>query len=111
MTDPDPETRGDDPPRRERHGNAPPAARPYADRNHWLRGLFMALFVVFYNVAEALALLVALFQFLHTLVTGARNERLLDFGAYLSHYIYDVMAYLTYQTEDRPFPFSDLHRG
>ena len=107
MTDPH---RPDPPPEPDAEPAQGPAPKPYADRRHWLRGLFMLLFVVFYNVAEALALLVALFQFLHTLVTGTRNERLLDFGEYLSRYIYDVMAYLTYQSEDRPFPFSDLKR-
>jgi hypothetical protein len=105
QTDPDDPAKGPDEPREET------PSQPYKDRSNWLRGLFMLLFVVFYNVAEALALLVALFQFLHTLVTGKRNERLLDFGEYLSRYIYDVMAYLTYQTEERPFPFSDLNRG
>ena len=75
-------------------------------RRHWLRGLYMLLFFVIYNVVEALVVLVALFQLGHTLITGAPNPRLRDFGAHLSAYVYAIMRYLTYGTEDRPYPFN-----
>lgn len=75
-------------------------------RGHWLRGLYMLLFVVIYNVAEAVAMLLALFQFGHTVITGTTNGRLLTFGRHLSRYIYDILRYLTYASDRRPYPFS-----
>lgn len=73
----------------------------------WTRLLFMLLFAIFYSVAEIVLLAVIIFQFLYTLVTGKTNARALRFGAQLSTYAYQVFMYLTYNTEERPFPFTD----
>lgn len=72
----------------------------------WLRGLFMALFVLIYGVAEILLTAVVLLQFLFVLVTGERNERLTVFGKSLSLFVYQIILYWTYNSEDKPFPFS-----
>jgi hypothetical protein len=73
----------------------------------WLRGLYMLLFAVAYGIAEFLLFVTAVFQFLHLLVTGKTVERLLIFGDNLSRYFYQIVRYLTFNTEGRPFPFSD----
>ena len=49
--------------------------------------------------------MVILLQFLHVLFTGKPNERLKDTGLSLAQYIYQVVEYLTFNTEVRPFPF------
>jgi hypothetical protein len=67
----------------------------------------MLLFAVAYGVAELLLLVTAVFQFLYLLVTGKTVERLLIFGENLSRYFYQIIRYLTFNTEERPFPFSD----
>ena len=71
----------------------------------WLRGLFMLLFAVIYSVAEIVLLAVVVFQFLYTLFTGVNNRNALDFGRSLSMFIYQVFSYLTYNSEQKPFPF------
>ncbi len=76
-------------------------------RSTWLRGFFMLLFAVAYGVAEILLLVTVVFQFLCLLVTGKTVERLLIFGDNLSRYFYQIIRYLTFNTEERPFPFSD----
>jgi hypothetical protein len=73
----------------------------------WLRGFFMLLFAVAYGIAELLLLVTAVFQFLCLLVTGKTVERLVIFGENLGRYFYQVVRYLTFNTEERPFPFSD----
>ncbi len=73
----------------------------------WLRGFFMLLFAVAYGIAELLLLVTAVFQFLYLLVTGKTVERLLIFGENLGRYFYQIIRYLTFNTEERPFPFSD----
>ncbi len=76
-------------------------------RSTWLRGLFMLLFAVAYAIAELLLFVTAVFQFLALLVTGKTVERLLIFGENLSRYFYQIVRYLTFNTEERPFPFRD----
>lgn len=73
----------------------------------WKRLVYMFLFLIFYCVAETVVGVVVLIQVLATLFTGSRNERLLKLGGQLSTYIYQVLRYLTYNSEDRAFPFSD----
>lgn len=81
---------------------------PWLRGETWLRGLFMLLFAVLYTIAEFVVTAVVLLQFLIVLVTGERNERLTGLGERLSLYVYDVLRFLTYNSEQRPFPFSDL---
>lgn len=73
----------------------------------WLRGLYMLLFAIFYSVAEIVILVVVVFQFLLALFTARTNARLVLFGKSLSTYVYQVMLYLTFNSEDKPFPFGE----
>lgn len=76
------------------------------NRQTWMRVLYMLLFVLLYGVAEVVVTAVVLFQLGATLVTGEENERLRNFGRQLATYLYQVVAYLTFAREARPFPFS-----
>lgn len=76
-------------------------------RQTWLRGLYMVLFILAFHVAEFVLGAVVLLQFLFTLFTGNTNLRLLQFGQNLSEYVYQILRFLTFNTEDMPFPFSD----
>ena len=77
------------------------------ESSRWGRLLYMILFAILYKVAEFIMWVVVLFQVIVTLVTGSPNERALKFGMQLSAYVYGLWTYLTYNTEKRPFPFSD----
>jgi hypothetical protein len=81
---------------------------PWLRGETWLRGLMMLLFWVLYGIAELVVGVVVLLQFLIVLFTGERNDRLLGFGERVSLYIYDVLRFVTFNSEQRPFPFSDL---
>ena len=72
----------------------------------WLRGIFMLLFVLIYGLAEMIITAVVILQFLFVLFTGSQNQRLKEFGAGLSVFVYGVMRYWTYNSEERPFPFA-----
>jgi len=50
---------------------------------------------------------VIVLQFLWVLFTADKNPALLSFGAQLSTFVYQIYHYLTFNTEQRPFPFSD----
>jgi len=77
----------------------------------WKRLLFMLLFGVLYSVAEVVLVAVVLFQFLTVLFTGNKNDKLLEFGGEISAYIFQLLRYLTYNSELRPYPFSDWPSG
>jgi hypothetical protein len=77
----------------------------------WLRGLFMLLFVVIYGITEVIITAVVVLQFLFVLFAGSQNQRLQEFGAGLSTFIYRIMRYWTYNSEDKPFPFTPWPGG
>ena len=66
----------------------------------------MLLFVFAYSAAEFVMGIVVLIQLMITLVTGSTNHRLKVFGKQVASYIYDVMLFLTFNTEEMPFPFA-----
>jgi hypothetical protein len=81
------------------------------DTNVWLRLLFMLLFAMIYSAAEVVLAVVVFFQFLCVLFTGNKNAKALLFGSQLSAFAYQVFSYLTYNSEERPFPFADWPSG
>ncbi|MCK5812692.1 MAG: DUF4389 domain-containing protein [Cocleimonas sp.] len=76
------------------------------DSNTWKRILYMLLFVLAYSVAEFVLMTIAIVQVLFKLITGDINDNLQILGKQTALYIYDVMLFLTFNTEEKPFPFS-----
>ena len=74
-------------------------------RSTWLRFVFMLAFVVIANVAAMVATVVVLLGFLWVLFTGEPNEQLRQVGRSLAGYFGDIVRFLTYNTETKPFPF------
>jgi hypothetical protein len=75
-------------------------------KSKWLRGLFMVLFIVIeYFVAWAIVLL-SLFQFVWALFAGNPNDKVLGFTKSLNEYFLQVINFLTYNSEEKPFPFA-----
>ncbi len=73
----------------------------------WMRLIYMLMFGLFFYVAEIVLFILVALQFLLTLFTGRANARLLDFGRQLSDYVYQIVRYLTYVSNSKPFPFAD----
>ncbi len=84
---------------------------PSSKRNIWVRGLYMLLMAVLWQVSEAVLCVVAIVQFVLALVSNAPNERLMTFGRSLSRYVQQIAAFVTFASEDIPFPFSDWPSG
>ena len=72
----------------------------------WIRALYMLLFAIAYSFAEAIIVLLAIFQFFAMLITGQVNELLLRFGKNLSVFMFDILEFQTFNSEIKPFPFS-----
>ena len=78
----------------------------------WLRLFFMLVFVLLYGVSRVVVGAVVVVQFFWLLFTGRINNRILQLGQSLATYTYHIIRYLTFNSEQRPFPFdSDWPKG
>ena len=80
-------------------------------RDTWIRGLYILLFAVIYSIAELVLAAVVVFQFVARLITGDVNERLLEFGQQLSRYLYDMLRFFTFNSDEKPYPFTPWNRS
>ena len=75
-------------------------------RSTWLRLLFMIIFVAIYTLTRFVFAAVVVLQFLFVLFTAETNKQLTELGQSLATYTYQIMRYLSFNSEDKPFPFS-----
>lgn len=76
----------------------------------WLRLLYMILFVIFWGVAEIVLAVVVVFQFIYSF-SGKTNENMRRLGQQLAEYVYQIIRFLTYNSEELPFPFAEWPEG
>lgn len=77
----------------------------------WKRGLFMIVFAIISGVAKLVVTLVAVFQFITLLFKGQTNEAVIPLGQNLSTYLYQITLFLTFKTDEMPFPFIPFPDG
>ena len=91
-------------------------SRPYAEnesdwannlksRSIWMRLVFMLIMTFLYSISRIVVGTVVVVQFIWVLFTGKTNPKLLSFGNSLAVYTREIILYLTFNTEKRPFPF------
>ncbi len=73
----------------------------------WKRGLFILLFTVIYSIAEVVLGTIVLFQFGSQLFTGKTNDKLYQFSRGLTAYFYQLVQFLTYRSDIKPYPFNE----
>jgi hypothetical protein len=76
-------------------------------RSTWLRLLFMFVFYVIGTVTPAVLSVVVVLGFFWVLFTGEKNAQLQQVGQVIAAYLYEIVRYLTFNTEDKPFPFGN----
>ncbi len=75
----------------------------------WIRILFMLAFgVLLYFILAPVIFVIMLAQALFVLLTGESNDNLRQFSSSLSKYIFETLNFLTYNSDEKPFPFSDF---
>lgn len=74
---------------------------------HWGRLMYMIVFLLFVYVAAFIMWAVIGVQFLFALITGNDNDKLRSFGDSLSTYIFQALQFLSYNSEEKPFPFAE----
>ena len=77
------------------------------DTNTWVRLFFTALFFVIFYVVFFITGIVAIIQFFTRILTGKPLASLMDFNTKLAEYARDLVAYITYASDAKPFPFKE----
>ena len=70
----------------------------------WLRGLFMLVICILASVALFVGTWIVVFGFFWVLFTGEVNLQLKEAGQSVAAYLYNIARYLTYNTDEKPFP-------
>lgn len=84
---------------------------PTNPRNIWIRALFMLLMALAYQVSGTVLCIVTVIQFLIMLLNDRPNARLVSFGRSMGRYLQQIVNFLTFASEDIPFPFNDWPAG
>lgn len=77
----------------------------------WMRGFYMLIYIACCTIADIVLFAVIVFQFLLKLFTGDTNERLHKLGQGLSTYIYQILQYLSFNSDYQPYPFGAWPKG
>lgn len=82
-----------------------PVEENIRSRATWTRFLFMVLSYILVCLAGMVGVVIVVFGFLWVLFTGEVNRELRGVGQSIASYIYENVRFLTFNTEERPFPF------
>jgi hypothetical protein len=77
----------------------------------WMRGLYMLLFAFFYGLADFVLFMIVVFQFILKVLTSDTNDRLRKLGQSIATYIYQILQFLTFNTDHHPYPFGAWPKG
>ena len=73
-------------------------------RSTWTRLLFMVISYFLLSLAAFVGSFIIILGFLWVLFTGEVNKQARQVGQSVAAYIYEIVRYLTFNTDDRPFP-------
>jgi len=77
-------------------------------KSTWVRLFFMLVLAFLYGLSRVVMVAVVVFQFFFVLLTGETKDGLKSFGHSLAIYSYEVVDYLTFNTDKKPFPFDGV---
>jgi hypothetical protein len=80
--------------------------RHVKDKDTWLRFVYLVVFGIAFYLSILLTFATSIFQFLAKLFSGASFDGLAEFGDNLASYQGQVTRYLTFASDDKPFPFA-----
>ncbi|MBT8086733.1 MAG: DUF4389 domain-containing protein [Gammaproteobacteria bacterium] len=73
-------------------------------RATWTRLLFMLICYVLVSIASFVGTFAVVFGFLWLLFSGEVNRQMQQLGQSLASYIYQIIRYLTFNSDERPYP-------
>jgi len=72
----------------------------------WQRFLYMVLFGILLYIAGTTFFVLVVLQFVFSLVSGEDNRELRRLGKSVGIFFHSALDYLSYNSEDKPFPFA-----
>lgn len=79
----------------------------YDKDGHWLRIMFAIMFYIIYKLADLVVAFIAVVQILFTVFGDEPNPKLKKFSGELSLYIQQILQFLGYASERKPYPFAE----
>jgi hypothetical protein len=76
------------------------------DKDTWMRFAYLVMFGIIFYLSIGVTLAASVFQFLAKLFSGASFAGLAEFGDNLGAYQAQMTRYLTFASDDKPFPFA-----
>ena len=77
------------------------------DASSWTRVFIAGIFVLFlYLVVGPLVIVILVTQILFNLLSGSSNSNLAEFSELLIEYIKQILNFILYRRDEKPFPFS-----
>ena len=77
----------------------------------WIKVVFILLFWVLLTLVGWVLGAVVLVQLLMVLFTGERNMQLVEFAENLGQYLKQIVHYICFVDDEKPFPFADFPVG
>jgi len=91
------------------HSNT--AAKNLKDERTWRRLAYIILFIIAFNVVEVILWALVAVQFLARLFSGRPIERASVFGQNMASFAYQIVCFLTFRTDETPWPFAPWPDG
>ena len=83
----------------------------FLKQGKWIRLFWMVSFSFVYYLSMTVLWLIVFFQFLFVLITDKRSKNISHVSLGFRNYMVQILDYLTYHSEEKPFPFSDFPKG
>ena len=77
----------------------------------WVRIILMLAFAVVLYPVFLVLLVLMIAQMVFVIITGESNANLRSLGIALSAYIFQIVQFMSYVTDVKPFPFSDFPKA
>ena len=74
------------------------------------RLLYTIFFVVITKIVSLIICVVVIAQFLYSWIGNSLNEKLLSFSASLSEYAKQLIAYISFNSDEKPWPMGEWPR-
>jgi hypothetical protein len=81
-----------------------PMEKNLTSRDTWMRFLFMVISAVLMSITGIVGTVVVWLGFLWVLFTGETNRQLQTVGQSIASYVYQIVCYLTFNSDEKPFP-------
>lgn len=89
-------------------GEAPSEVLTSERKELFFRFLFMLAFWFLGYIAFSLSILLGAVQLVVILIKGSKNDELATFSRNLIQYVWQCLAYITFATEEKPFPLGSF---